>query len=148
MDNILSIIAIILSVISGGFTFYAFIWTNRRDRKQATLDAFNQLQEQALDELNYYKPEQVVEIAKHPRSEEFKKISSYIARIEHFCVGVNHSIYDKEVVYALAEGYFNGAIRARIEPIISQKNKYGSKDYYENIHQIFKWLETRKAKKK
>lgn len=78
MDNILSIIAIILSVISGGFTFYTFIWTNRRDRKQATLDAFNQLQGQALDELNYYKIEQIAEIAKHPRSEEFKKISSYI----------------------------------------------------------------------
>ena len=49
METILSIIALVISVISGGFALYTFIWTARRDRKQATLDAYNTLQEQALD---------------------------------------------------------------------------------------------------
>ena len=51
METILSIIAIVLSVISGGFSLYSFVWTARRDRKQATLDAYNQLQEQGMDTL-------------------------------------------------------------------------------------------------
>lgn len=146
METTLSVVAIVLSVISGGFSFYTFIWTTRRDRKQATLDAYNQLQEQALDHLNYYRPTEIIEIAKNPRSEEYKKISTYIARIEHFCVGVNQKIYDSETVYALARDYLDGAIKTRIEPIIDRKNQYGDDDYYENIHQVYDWMAKRKKK--
>lgn len=147
METTLSLIAIILSVVSGGFSFYTFIWTTRRDRKQATLDAYNQLQEQALDHLNYYRPADIVEIAKNPRSEEYKKNSTYIARIEHFCVGVKQKIYDSETVYALARDYLDGAIKIRIEPIIDRKNQYGGDDYYENIHQVYDWMVKRKEKR-
>ncbi|MBO5934251.1 MAG: hypothetical protein J6Q94_02045 [Clostridia bacterium] len=73
METVLSIIAIVLSVASGGFSLYSFFWTAKRDRRQATLDAYNQLQEQSLDYLNYYTPSQIAEIAKNPRSEEYKK---------------------------------------------------------------------------
>ena len=147
METTLSVVAIVLSVISGGFSFYTFIWTTRRDRKQATLDAYNQLQEQALDHLNYYRPTEIIEIAKNPRSEEYKKISTYIARIEHFCVGVNQKIYDSDTVYALARDYLDGAIKTRIEPIIDRKNQYGDDDYYENIHQVYDWMAKRKEKR-
>ena len=148
METTLSVIAIILSVISGGFSFYTFIWTTRRDRKQATLDAYNQLQEQALDHLNYYRPTEIAEIAENPRSEEYKKISAYIARIEHFCVGVNQKIYDSETVYALARDYLDGAVKTRIEPMIARKNQFGSDDYYENIHQVYAWMARRRNKRK
>lgn len=89
METILSIIAIVISVISGGFALYTFFWTAARDRQQATLDAYNQLQEQALDHLNLYRPSNIKEIVKDRRSEEYKRLSAYVARIEHFCVGVN-----------------------------------------------------------
>ena len=148
METTLSVIAIILSVISGGFSFYTFIWTTRRDRKQATLDAYNHLQEQALDHLNYYRPTEIAEIAENPRSEEYKKISAYIARIEHFCVGVNQKIYDSETVYALARDYLDGAVKTRIEPMIDRKNQFGSDDYYENIHQVYAWMARRRNKRK
>lgn len=52
MEIVLSIIAIAISVISAGFTLYTFFWTARHDCKQNTLDAYNRLQEQALDVLN------------------------------------------------------------------------------------------------
>ena len=100
METVLSIIAIVLSVISGGFSLYSFVWTARRDRKQATLDAYNQLQEQAFDKLNTYTPAAIREIAKDSTSEEYKTVSGYIARIEHFCVGVDQNIYDRRTVYA------------------------------------------------
>ena len=130
METILSIIAIVISMISGGFALYTFFWTAARDRKQATLDAYNQHQEQALDHLNYYMPAQ-------------------IAEIEHFCVGVNQKIYDSKTVYELAHGYLDGGIKNRIEPIIEKKNKSGH-DYYANIHQVYDWMEaeTEKQKKK
>ena len=147
METTISIIALVISVISGGFAVYTFIWTADRDRKQATLDAYNQLQEQALDHLNYYTPTAIKEIAKQPRSEDYKRISTYIARIEHFCVGVNQKIYDKTIVYELAEGFLDGAIKSRIEPIIDQKNKSGQ-DYYENIHRVYAWMEAENSKRK
>ena len=149
METVLSIIAIILSVISGGFAFYTFVWTAQRDRKQSTLDAYNQLQEQALDHLNYYRPAEIVDIAKDPRSQEYKEVSGYIARIEHFCVGVTQKIYDRKTVYELAHGYFDGAVRDRVEPIIEKKNQSGN-DYYGNIHSVYDWMgkETQKRMKK
>ena len=146
METILSIIAIVLSVISGGFAFYTFIWTASRDRKQATLDAYNQLQEQALDHLNYYRPAEIADIAEDPRSQAYKEVSGYIARIEHFCVGVTQKIYDRKAVYELAHGYFDGAVRDRIEPIIERKNQSGI-DYYGNIHSVYGWMEEETQKR-
>ena len=146
METILSIIAIVLSVISGGFAFYTFIWTASRDRKQATLDAYNQLQEQALDHLNYYRPAEIADIAEDPRSQAYKEVSGYIARIEHFCVGVTQKIYDRKTVYELAHGYFDGAVRDRIEPIIERKNQSGI-DYYGNIHSVYGWMEEETEKR-
>ena len=102
-----------------------------------------------MDHLNYYKPARISEIAKDPRSEKYKKIGAYIARIEHFCVGVNQKIYDRKTVYELAHGYLDGGIKKRIEPIIERTNRFGH-DYYANIHEVYNWMgkETEKRKKK
>ena len=108
METILSIAAILISVFSLAITLYTFIWTARRDRKQATLDAYNTLQNEVFDKLNLFKPSDIREIANHPTSKEYKKLSALIARIEHFCVGVNTNIYDKDTVYLLTHGYLDG----------------------------------------
>lgn len=147
METILSIIAIVISLLSGIFTGYTFFWTAARDRKQATLDAYNQLQEQALDHLNHYTIGNIQEIAKDRRSEPYKTVSGYIARIEHFCVGVKLKIYDRNTVYELAEGYLDGSIKSRIEPIIEVKNA-PDRDYYANIHWVYNWMSGKRRKKK
>ena len=151
MGNITTVdlITIAFSVIAAVFSLITYRKSIVHDRQQATLDAYNQLQEQALDHLNYYMPEAIKEITKNPRSEDFKKISAYIARIEHFCVGVNQKIYDRKTVYELAHGYFDGGLKTRIEPIIERKNRFGH-DYYANIHEVYNWMEkeTEKRKKK
>lgn len=143
------VITIAFSVIAAVFSLITYRKSIVHDRQQATLDAYNQLQEQALDHLNYYVPTQVAEIAKDPRSDAYKKVSAYIARIEHFCVGVNQKIYDEKTVYELAHGYLDGGIKKRIEPIIERKNRFGH-DYYANIHKVYDWMEaeTEKRKKK
>ena len=147
METALSIIAMIISVISGGFALYTFFWTAARDRQQATLDAYNQLQQQALDHLNMYRPSLIREIAKDKISPEYKQLGAYIARIEHFCVGVNERIYDRDTVYELAHGYFDGGLKMRIEPVIEGKNQFGE-DYYANIHKVYDWMEKETEKRR
>lgn len=56
MELVLSIIAIVISVVSGIFAVFTFVWTAARDRKQATLEAYNRLQAEVFDNLNKYKP--------------------------------------------------------------------------------------------
>ena len=149
METTLSVMAIVISVLSGVFALYTFFWTVRRDRKQATLDAYNQLQDQAFDKLNLYSPAAIRKIAEEPKSEEYKIISGYIARIEHFCVGVNQNIYDRKTVYALAHGYLDGnMLQSRIEPIIEKKHINATEDYYENIHTIIQWMKREESKSK
>lgn len=125
--NVLTLVFSVISIVFSVFTYYKSVI---HDRKQATIDAFNRLQEQALDKLNLYEPAKIREIAKAPRSGEYKTVSAYIARIEHFCVGVKQKIYDRKTVYELAHGYLDGRqIRDRIEPIIEKKNSKSDEDY-------------------
>lgn len=149
METTLSIIAIVISVISGGFSLFTFFWTARRDRKQATLDAYNTLQNEVFDRINLYRPSEILEISKHPTSKEYNEISALIARIEHFCVGVNSQIYDRKTVYELAHGYFDAAkLKGRIAPIIDRKNSNTDLDYYENIHRVFDCMDKETEKRK
>ena len=142
MESTLSILAIIISAFTFLFSFYTFRWTARRDRKQATLDAYNTLQNEAFDKLNPLIPSEIQEIMKHTTSKEYNEVSGYIARIAHFCVGVNQEIYDRKTVYELAHGYFDGKkLRSRMEPVIDQKNQGADKDYYENIHKVLAWMD-------
>ena len=62
MEITLSVIAVIISLISGFFSFYTFFWTANRDRKQMTPEAYNLLQEQVFDKLNLYSPSNISEI--------------------------------------------------------------------------------------
>ena len=141
METTLSGIALIISGFSFIFSFYTFFWAVKRDRKQATLDAYNTLQNEAFDKLNLMMPSDIREIANDSRSKEYKEISGYIARIEHFCVGVNLGIYDKETVYELAHGYLDSqTIVDRINTIIGKKNQKKDYDYYGNINKVLDWM--------
>lgn len=150
METILSIIAIVISVVSGGFSLYSFVWTARRDRKQATLEAYNRLQTEVFDNLNTYRPDEIRNICADNESADYKKVSGYLARIEHFCVGLNQGIYDKNTFYALSHGYFDGhQIRKRIEPVIENKNssKNSKEQFYDDTLSVLRWMEKKAAKK-
>ena len=131
--NAESIAAIVISVVSIIFSVVTYMKTVVHDRKRDTLDAYNRLQNEALDHLNQYLPAKMKEIASgSTTSPEYKEISGYIARIEHFCAGVTTRIYDKKVVYELAHGYLDkDTILNRINPFLEKKNK--ADEYYNNI---------------
>lgn len=148
---IISMISLFLAICSAVFTLVTYIRTVRHDRRQATLEAFNRLQAEVFDPLNQIPPKRMREIAEEPRSEDYKTVSGYLARLEHFCVGVMRNIYDKKTVYELAHGYLDGnVIKRRIEPFLEQKNKHTeeNEEYYANTRAMLRWMDEETAKRK
>ncbi len=92
MELYISIFAAAVSLLALAFSVPTYIIGLRRQRKQATLDAYNTLQKEALDKLNTYTKKQIAEISENPRSEEYKELSALLAQCEHFAAGVNSRI--------------------------------------------------------
>lgn len=101
------------------------------------------LQEQALDYLIKYTVDEIKDISRNNKSDEYKTISKYVARIEHFCVGVNLKIYDYKTVFELAGGFLDEGIYKRITPLIEKKN-FGDNDFYANTHKVINKMLTNK----
>ena len=151
MELTISILAVIISAATFLFTVMVTYHGEQRERKQATLDALNILQEQVFDHLNGYTFNEIREIAEeyskaideknhfarekqgtadefwreHPEydrvMDEYSKISGYLARIEHFALGVNTGIYDTKVTERAATTYFV-MLYKKLMPILSVKN--------------------------
>ena len=146
---VIAIVSAVLAIVSAGFSCFTYFRNVIHDRRRDTLDAYNTLQNEAFDKLNLMKPANIREIAENPRSDSYKTVSGYIARIEHFCAGVNLGIYDRKTVYTLAHGYLDGnMILSRINPIIEKKHRNAEKDYYENIHKVLAWMQKENEKQK
>lgn len=145
----ISIVSAILALASAGFSCFTYFANVRHDLRRDTLDAYNTLQNEVFDKLNQMTPANIREIAEDPRSAAYKTVGGYIARIEHFCTGVNLGIYDRKTVYSLAHGYLDGkVIRSSIDPIIEKKHRHADKDYYENIHKVLAWMEKESEKQR
>lgn len=61
-----------LSAVAAVITYYRNV---RHDRRRDTLTAYNILQSEAFDKLNKIKPAEILEIVKHPHSDEYNEIS-------------------------------------------------------------------------
>ena len=120
MENSLSIIAIALSIISFVFALFSFVWTNCRDRKQATFEAFNRLQDEVFDKINLLSKTDVKNIAEHSRDEKFTEYTQFLSRIEQFCIGVFSKIYDTKITEKIA-GKYLCSIYEKSLPIIEKK---------------------------
>ncbi|MBE6738555.1 MAG: hypothetical protein E7566_07925 [Ruminococcaceae bacterium] len=145
LSLIVAIVSAVVAVVSVAFSFVTYRKAVARDRKQATLEAFNRLQNEVFDHLNHMLPANIREICEDTRCDAYKTLSGYLARIEHFCVGVNSGIYDKNTVYELAYGYFDEMLYKRIEPVMFAKSCRG-KNHYENITRFYQWMDKRKKK--
>ena len=134
METVLSIISIVIAITSAFFAIYTYQKTVIHDRRQATLDAYNVLQEQALDKLNEYNGTQIKNILESGDKALLREISRCLARIEHFSVGVNMKIYDEKTVYELAHGYLDKAIWFKLKPVLDKKNS--REEYYANYSKL------------
>lgn len=146
---IIALVSTVVAVVSVVFSVITYNRTVKHDRKQATLEAYNRLQTEVFDNLNTYTPAQIRTICSDPQSSNYKILSGYLARIEHFCVGVNEEIYDEDIFYAMAHGYFDGhQLKKRIEPLLESKNISNNSQqmYYVNILAVLDWMKKRNNK--
>ena len=133
---IISIVSFLLAFVSAIFSWRVHKQTVIHDKKQATLDAFNILQEQVLDKINLYSNSKVKEIAEDARSKEYKELTILMARIEHFSVGVNSEIYDLKIVKRLAGKHFC-AMYNKLLPMIEKKRKINKTDkHYDEFEKL------------
>ena len=63
--------------------------------------------------------------------EEYRILSGYLARIEHFALGVNTGIYDVKVTERAATAYLT-MLYKKLEPLILAKNKGKNNSSSEN----------------
>lgn len=120
MELSISIISMVVSIISVGVSIAIYCYGIRREKKQATLDAFNILQTQVLDRLNCYRKYDIDEIAEDIHSPDYQDLSGLLARCAHFAVGVNSGIYDFKTVRRLAGRYIIH-LYDKLEPLIEKK---------------------------
>ena len=148
---IISVVSALVAVVSVAFSIVTYQKTVKHDRRQATLDAYNRLQEQAFDFLNMYSPSEIREICVNTQTQKYKTLSGYAARIEHFCAGVYKKVYDFDVFYTLAHGYFDGfLLKSRLEPILNKKNSGGGSNelFYPHIHFVWQDMKERRNREK
>ena len=140
MELFLSIFAAVVSIASLFFSFFTYHSDVVRTKHQATLDAFDRLQNQALDKLNTYTKKQVVEISANLRSLEYKELSALMARCEHFAVGVNQGVYDIKTLRKLAKQYFI-ALYEKLIPLIEKKREINTTEkHYIELEELVKSL--------
>ncbi|MBO5746837.1 MAG: DUF4760 domain-containing protein [Clostridia bacterium] len=141
MTNLaISICSAVVAIASFVFTFCVHKQTKKRNKKKDTLDAFSLLQEQVLDELYNIKKSNVNVIAEDIHSKEFKHISTMMARIEHFAVGVNTNIYDFNIVKRLAGRHFCGLFD-KLKPIIDiKRNSNTTEKHYDDFELLYNQL--------
>lgn len=143
--NVATAFAIFVAVYEAKLTSRQYKFEKEHDKKKDTLDAYNHLQEETFDILYVkYSPSKIQEIVQNRRKkefyEEYKELGTYVARIEHFCVGVVLEIYDWRTVYELSHGFLDGSIKRRIDPVIEFKESFAEDDPYENIRKVYQMM--------
>ncbi len=145
ITRIIQIIADVATPISVVVAVVCYLLDRKRTNKAATLEAYAHLQDFVFDELNHWMPKEIEEAMEDPRSDAAKTLSSYLARIELFCTGLNNHIYDFNVFYSVAHRYFDeGTMHNRIIAIIEAKSENSEKDDFANIHEVWKKMNMRR----
>ena len=145
MFEIVSCIADIATVLAVVVAVYQLRIDLTRKRRVSTLEAYDILQREAFDTLNKWSPKEIKEACENRQSDAYKDLSVALARIEHFCVGINHKVYDIDIFYDISHGYFDegGALYRRMMPILESKLSVAKEDYFKNIHIVLAEMKAR-----
>ena len=147
MMEIIGIIADVATAITMVIALFTLLASVKKykteklhDKRKNTLDAYHNLQNEVFDKMfPKYSKDKIQQISKHYRSknEEYRELSTYLAKIEHFCVGVVYEIYDWEIVYELSHGFFDGKVRDAIKPLMDRKISFSEHDPFENTRKVY-----------
>ena len=102
MKEKIDLLALIIALAAFALSFLQFIREASRQKKESTLDAYNELQKDVFDKLNKYNGP----ICAKRGTEKWNICTDYLAKIERFSVGINTGIYSIYVLNRLAGGFF------------------------------------------
>lgn len=155
MELYISLAAMIISLISVIVSVAIYLLGIQRDKKQDTLDSFNLLQEQVFDKLNLITYSEITNICKKVDSgsiddetnSKYYELLGYLARLEHFSLGVNTGIYDAKTAER-ADTAFLVSLRKKLLPVIELQEKRGNHNSDKRIeyYKEFRMLTERVAK--
>ena len=149
MAKLIGIPSAVLGVFTAALGVYTYFRDSKRKLCNETMAEYKRLQEEVFDKLNdWTSAEQVAEAADSPGTYGHTELDNALARIEHFCVGLNRGVYDFETFYQLSHGYFDYKLQRLFEPLLDKKlNEYdGGEDYYNNLHKVWKRMAERSEK--
>lgn len=111
---IISIVALILSLLQ-------FIFNSNREKNESTLVAYNELQNEVFSKLNTIFIFYDNDFSDFEENGEYwEDLTTYLAKIERFCVGINTHIYSINILNRLGGGYFI-RIFETLKPVINKK---------------------------
>ncbi|MBQ4447291.1 MAG: hypothetical protein II897_03245 [Clostridia bacterium] len=143
---LLGVIAAAVGVVTGIFGVFTYFRDSRRRKRIETLEAYKALQVEVFGRLNDWKEQRtVIDAVETADSVGYAELNNSLARIEHFCVGINRGIYDFETFYQMAHGYFDYKLQRLLLPLLDKKlNKYeDSEDFYNNLHKVWDRMKKR-----
>ena len=131
---IIAVISLVLSAISVAFSLWSFFLERNRNKCEATIHAFDDLQEKAFGcdktSINNLSSNHAVQIVHDYIScpddesckEKWQNLTKSLALLEHFAVGINLNTYDLKTLNAMAGNMMIG-MWAAVTPIIDYKRK-------------------------
>lgn len=142
-------ISLILSFSAIVTSVFQYIHESKRKRCEATINAFDELEESIFGKSEYEKIDIENVLAIHRKAqessddpdeekkidEEWHRLTQYLARIEHFSVGVNCEIYDVNILRRMAKSYLLKQWD-KLLPIIEQKRREKSSHLYSEFESM------------
>ena len=145
----MDIAALIISILAFLLSFIQFVRDASRGKKEATLNAFYVLQNEAFDPLNALLSDECIDVSAITRdSDEWRMVTTALAKIEQFSVGINTNIYSIEILNRVAGAYFI-RLYETLEPIIEKKRSQNiskGKHYDEFQQMIYRLKRMREQK--
>jgi len=117
----MELIAVIISAVAFCLSLYQLLSDRNRTKKESTLHAFNLNQNEVFDPIS----KMDIKSINPDKREDWRKLTTLMARIEHFCVGINTGIYDIRIVNKLGGNYMLNLYN-RLLPHINMKESLSS----------------------
>lgn len=113
----MEIYALVISILAFCFSIIQFIRDSSRQKKESTLNSYNQLQNDVFSTINTL-PNDLSTIKY--RDDNWETITTCLSRIENFSIGINTNIYSFRILNRLGGAFFIRQFE-KLKPIIDIK---------------------------
>ncbi len=149
MEMILSILSLVIALAAFFFSVWQFFAERSRSRREATIHAFDELEEAVFADDAYKELSFGDDALSYALSEKGERHTATLAlsRIEHFAVGVNSGIYDIRTLNRMAGGFILEEY-ARWTPVIETKRRRDpDRLHYDEFEKLCRHLSRLRRKK-